>query len=46
MNSLYVNRLLHFLFSALVLLAVVAVPASAEVLKIVVDDTIHPVTDE
>src|SRR5947207_15778359 len=27
-------------------LALVSVPSSAEVLKIVVDDTIHPITDE
>ena len=45
MNSFFVNRLLHLLVSA-VLLCAISVPVSAEVLKIVVDDTIHPVTDE
>ena len=39
-----ISRLLCGLF--VVALFSVSLPASAEVLKIVVDDTIHPVTDE
>jgi membrane-bound serine protease (ClpP class) len=41
-------RILRCLLSVLIelALALVSVPSSAEVLKIVVDDTIHPITDE
>ncbi len=45
MKSLSARLLLRVLGSALVLLLLVA-PVRAEILKIVINDTIHPITDE
>ena len=45
MKPHFVKHLLRGLFVALIL-AGISLPASAEVLKIVVDDTINPITDE
>ena len=46
MKPFSVFRHLKVLLSAAALLCVVATPASAQVLKIVINDTIHPITDE
>ena len=45
MTPHFVKHLLRYLFTALFLIGI-SLSASAEVLKIVVDDTINPITDE
>jgi membrane-bound serine protease (ClpP class) len=46
MNFIFVRRAARVLLSAVALLISITCPASAEVLKIVINDTIHPITDE
>jgi membrane-bound serine protease (ClpP class) len=46
MRRFSISRVFHSLLAALLLLCAISSPASAEVLKIVVNDTIHPITDE
>jgi membrane-bound serine protease (ClpP class) len=46
MKSFSVFRHWRVLLSGIALLLVVSIPAPAQVLKIVINDTIHPITDE